>query len=170
MGSVYMPLVPRALEPCIARHLLETGPSSATSAYERMGSSPSGRGGAYSHDGAEIRRSGISYAHLWLAWTARWHVRQDASRGHGSSSWGTSQSPACDMPEESPVKQFLLVASLFALSGCCAFGQLRYRDHPELPKVKVATGEEKGLPEGELGVVTAGVPAETGTGAATTIP
>jgi hypothetical protein len=33
--------------------------------------------------------------------------------------------------------------------------QLRYRDHPELAKVKVATGEENGLPEGQLGVVTA---------------
>lgn len=52
-------------------------------------------------------------------------------------------------------RRLIVVASLFALSGCWASGQLRYRDHPELAKVKVATGEEKGLPEGELGVVTA---------------
>ena len=52
-------------------------------------------------------------------------------------------------------RRLIVVASLLALSGCWASGQLRYRDHPELAKVKVATGEEKGLPKGELGVVTA---------------
>jgi|SRR5262245_13850423 len=44
---------------------------------------------------------------------------------------------------------------LFALCGCWTSGQVRYRDHPELAKVTVASGDEKGLPEGQLGVVTA---------------
>jgi hypothetical protein len=39
--------------------------------------------------------------------------------------------------------------------GLLGLRPLRYRDHPELAKVKVATGEENGLPEGQLGVVTA---------------
>jgi len=53
------------------------------------------------------------------------------------------------------MRTVLLAAWSITLAGCWASGQVRYRDHPELAKVTLASGEEKGLPEGQLGVVTA---------------
>jgi hypothetical protein len=49
----------------------------------------------------------------------------------------------------------LLVVMSLSVGGCWAAGQLRYRDHPELAKLTLATGDEKGLPLGQLGAVTA---------------
>jgi hypothetical protein len=48
-----------------------------------------------------------------------------------------------------------LFLGLVLLSGCWAGGHLRYRDEPALVNVRLATGAEKGEPEGQLGVVTA---------------
>src|SRR4029450_7615475 len=53
------------------------------------------------------------------------------------------------------MRMALSIALSAALTGCWASGQVRYRDHSELAKVTLASGEEKGLPEGQLGVVTA---------------
>lgn len=40
-----------------------------------------------------------------------------------------------------------------ALAGCWSAGQVRYRDHPELANVKLATGEKAAASPDQVGVV-----------------
>ena len=47
------------------------------------------------------------------------------------------------------------IACLVLVAGCWAGGQIRYREHPELANVKLATGKGKWEPPEHLGVIQA---------------
>jgi hypothetical protein len=66
-----------------------------------------------------------------------------------------SASAPADNRSEVPMRTSLLLASLVLVAGCWAGAQIRYRDHPELVNVKLATGNQKWEPPHELGVVQA---------------
>ena len=51
--------------------------------------------------------------------------------------------------------RLILLASLTLVAGCWAGGQIRYREHPELANVKLATGKDKLEPPDQLGVIQA---------------